>query len=490
MHSTMITYNFNDSNASGTLEVEIHDRRNKKEQTKNPFVIPMPQTIDDHPLESWINANPMGEARYGKKWNNIFMQIQDEPIPGSGPGGDDDIEDVWQNPLMLLSLPPPDDLPMDDNLAYFLSNRMDAFLGFQHCFSSAYKGLYLLSANTPVLRHTLFAFIKFLNENDRQRQSQICNGHLSKAIPQLQHALTYLTFDESHILSIPLLAYLAFWSRNPEIAKSHIMGFVKMCIYAGYLEHDKYGKVTVTEKMPSLVVLMWRIAVRLDHYFGFMSPDQETIPLIKSTSDSIRRYIIEFIDPSAAQWTECLVLMDELEDLRNMAVHFYRRATLVRNSLEYTPEEAQIHIERAAQRVIRRIELLKGNILTAANAYNETYNPTFEPLWYMTLDPFPSSQFLHYVPLFRKLHHRFIEGIVINRTTLIHTTMSTHPKTGPQPMERLQAAIEICCAFATLKERMPFALQGRGKLLEALLFAGYAFCSPDYILGNYFGDDC
>lgn len=452
---------------------------------KRALVIPMPQTIDDHPLEKWSNANPAGDARYGDKFANIFMQILDEPIPGSGPGDDDDPEDIWQNPLLLLSLPAPDDVPMDDNLAYFLSNRMDAFLGFQHCFSTAYKKLYLLSANTPVLRHTLFAFVKFLNERDRQKQSELCNMHLAKALPQLQHSLNYLTFDETHILSVPLLAYLAFWSRNPDTAKSHIKGFYKMCLYAGYLEQDQYGKVSVTDKMPSLVLLMWRIAVRLDHYFGFLSPDQETIPLIKSTTDSSRRYISEFIDPSAEQWTECLVLTDELEDLRNMAVHFHRRATAVRTSSDYTPEQAQDYVNRAANKVIRKLDQLKASTLNAAEAYNVKSNETFEPVWYMTLDPFPSSQFLQYVPMFKLLHHRFIEAIVVNRATLIHTTMTTHPKAGPMPMERLTAAIEICCAFATLKERMPFALAGRGKLLEALMFAGYTFCSPNYPAGKH-----
>jgi hypothetical protein len=482
MRSTTITYNFDDFNMSGTMEVEIHQHQ-KTHKSKKTLLIPMPQTIDDHPLEKWANANPLSDARYGDKSTNIFMQIQEEPIPGSGPGDEDDAEDIWQNPLLLLSLPPPDDIPMDDNLAYFLSNRMDAFIGFQHCFSSAYKSLYLLSANTPVLRHTLFAFVKFLNEQDRQKQSELCNMHLAKAIPQLQHALIYLTFDETHILSIPLLAYLAFWSRSPETAKSHITGFYKMCIHAGYLEQDKFGKVSVTDKMPSLVLLMWRLAVRLDHYFGFLSPEQETIPLIKSTADSNRRYISEFIDPSAAQWTDCLVLTDELEDLRNMAVHFNRRANAIRASSDYTPEQARNYIDRAANKFIRRIEAVQGNIISAANDYNKKYNPTFEAVWYMTLDPFPSSRFLHYVPMFKSIHHRFIEAIVINQTTLIHTTMTMYPHTGPQPLDRLQAAIEICCAFATLKERMPFALAGRGKLLEALMFAGYTFCSLEHSLG-------
>ena len=176
---------------------------------------------------------------------------------------------------------------------------------------------------------------------------------------------------------------------------------------------------------------------------------------------------------------------DELEDLRNLAVHFNRRATQVRSSAEFNPPETQAHIERASKKVVSKIEKLEGRILTAAATYNVIYQPVFAPIWYQTLDPFPAGSFLHYPPLFKNLHNRFIEAIVVNRATLIHTTISAYPYAGPYPMEILQAAVEICCAFATLKERMPFALQGRGRLLEALLFAGYTFCTPDHLLGTY-----
>ena len=435
----MIRYDFNQENMGvNNLQVEIHQHQKVERKSSSPFIIPMPQTIDDHPLESWVDINPKKLPVYSERSNNIFLQLQEAAIPGCALGD----EDVWQNPLKYICLPAPDDLPVDENLAYFLSNRMDAFLGFQHCFSSAYKRLYLLSANTAVLRHTLFAFIKFLNERDRLLQSAVCNMHISKAAPQLQLAITYLTFDDSHILSVPLLAYLAYWLRKVDVAKAHIEGFYKMLIHAGYLERDKYGKVSVSSTMPSLVLLMWRLAVRLDHYIGFMDPDQETIPLIQSTSGSSRRYITDFIDSSASQWIDCLVLTDELEDLRNMAVHFNRRTTILRNSTDYTPEQAQSHISKAGQKILRKINSLEGDILNAANKYNETYTPEFTPMWYMNLEPFPSTQFLHYASLFKNLHHRFIEAVVVNRATLIHTTITSHPTRGPHPIERLSAAMK------------------------------------------------
>lgn len=456
------------------IEIEIYNRKRLESKLID---VPIPQTIDDHPLESWMDMNNRRMPIYGSKSTNIFLQLQDLPMRGSIPGEDEDALPFY------LSLPPPDDLPTDDNLAYFLSSRMDTFLGLQECFSSAYKQLYLLSANNGVLRHVLFAFVKYLNEKDRVVQSALCRIHLQKAIPQLQYSLTTLNFDEGHILSVPLLAYLAYWWREVDVAKVNLRGFYRMLLHAQLLEQDKYGKVSVSSRMPSLMVLMWRVAVRLDHYIGFMHPKDEMMPPIKSTPEFSRRYINEFIDPGAYEWTECLVLVDELEDLRNLAVHFYRRTTLVRGSADYSIIEAQHYIDQAAKNVIRKVEELEAKILIAATTYNRIHQPEFIPMWNVPVEPFPATRFLHYSPLFKTLHHRFIQAIIVNRATLVHTTITSHPRAGPFPLERLQAAIEISCAFAVLKERVPIALHGRGALLEALLFAGYTFCSADYILG-------
>ena len=474
MPSILIKYESYKDVVPKPIEIEIHDRK----RPGNKLIdVPIPQTIDDHPLESWVDVNSRRMPMYGSKSTNIFLQLQDQPMRGSAPGEDEDRLPFY------LSLPPPDNLPMDDNLAYFLSSRMDTFLGFQDCFSSAYKQLYLLSANNEVLRHVLFAFVKYLNQQDRVVQSALCSMHLQKAIPQLQYSLSTLNFDEGHILSIPLLAYLAFWWREFDVAKANLRGFYRMLLHAQFLERDQYGKISVSNRMPSLMVLMWRVAVRLDHYFGFMHPEKETMPPIKSTPKFSRRYINEFINPAAHEWADCLVLVDELEDIRNLAVHFYRRAMLVRGSADYTAVEAQHYIEQAAKKVIRKVDQLEGKILVAATTYNSIHQQEFISMWSVPLEPFPATRFLHYSPLFKTLHHRFIEAIIINRATLIHTTITSHPRAGPYPIERLQAAIEISCAFAVLKERMPFASHGRGGLLEALMFAGYTFCTPDYILG-------
>src|SRR5579859_233301 len=262
---------------------------------------PLPQIIDERPLETWANTNPLRLPNYAQKATNIFLQLQDEPL--SSPHEDTDVLcdlNNFEYPSFLISLPAPDDLPVEDHMAYFLSNRMDTFLGFGDCFSSAYKSLYLLSANNRALRHVLFAFVTYLNERDRETQSARYLLHLSKAIPQIQDSLNFLDFDEGQILAIPLLAYVAFWWRKSDVAKSHLRGFYKMLVHKGYLEQDRLGKVSVSTTMPSLVLLMWRVAVRLDHFFGFLSPEQETLPPIKTTAGSSRRYITDFIDPSAA----------------------------------------------------------------------------------------------------------------------------------------------------------------------------------------------
>jgi hypothetical protein len=412
------------------------------------------------------------------------MQLQSEPVRGSRPGDEGDALH-WQVTSLrgIQPVPPPNDIPVDDHVGLIFATRMNIFLGFEHCFSSAYKRLYLLSANNRVLRHVLFAFVIYLNEQDRVLQVALCTSHLRKALPELQSSLTTLNFDSGHALSIPLLAYLAFWWRDWDVAKCHIKGFYKMLLHLRFLVLDRYGVVSVSDKMPPLVMLMWRLAVRLDHSFGFMDPEKDTIPLIKSTPGVNLRYVSNFIDPSVARWTECIVLTDELEDIRNLAVHYNRRATAIRKSNQYTLDEAQRHIQMAETRVISRIEQLEGKVLSAATRENTQISCALVQVPYVSRDPFPSGQFSHYTPLFATLHDRYIEAIIINRATLIHATITSNPHAGPFPTTRLQAALEICCAFSALRDHWSTEHHGRGRLLEALLYAGYTFCSAAYIHG-------
>jgi len=478
--SIEIKYESDEEPATKAIQIQ-RNRKANRAQRKDSLAISEPQSIENRPLETWAVTNPMRLPVYSSRSNNVFMKMQSQPLLGSV-SEDEEMLDA-DSPLLYMSLPSPDNLPTDNNLPSFLSSRMDTFLGFQDCFSSAYKSMYLVSATNPALRHVLFAFVKYLNATDRTLLASQCNMHLSRAIPQLQHALTFLNFDEGHILAVPLLAYLAFWWRKPDIAKAHLKGFYKMLLHAQYLEQDRQGKVSVSSRMPSLILLMWRVAVRLDHYFGFMRPDGETLPPINSTPGSSRRYITDFIDPMSTEWTEWLTIMDDLEDLRNLAVHYNRRTATVRSSKTYTPDEAQHYIIQAGQKIIHKLAISDKAIHEAASTYNATFQPIFDHVTGFTLETFPAKQFLSSPSIVSTWHHRFIEATVTNRATLIHVTITSHPKAGPYPPERLKAAIEICSAVATLKDRMPFALQGRGSFLEALLFAGYAFCSPEFALG-------
>jgi len=475
---------YEDENESRKLEPTQITRYSSRSPTGSSRMSAGPETIGQNTLELWPNVNINRVPLYGTKANNIFMQMHDQPLPGSFEPMEEEPAQLPESgrPLFYLSLPAPDDLPVEDTRRWFLSTRMDAFLGFQDCFTSAYNRLYLLSAFTPPLRHILLAFVKYINQRDRLSEADACMLHIHKALPSLQHAITNLNFDEGHILCIPLLAHLAFWWNKEELAKSHLRGFYKMLLQAQFLRQDRQGKIAVSKDMPSLLLLMWRVAIRLDHSFGFLRPDDEIFPPLISNLDASRRYITEFIASRAAGWTDWLVLVDELEDLHSLAVQFNRRTEQVRRSNTYTPNEAQTYIEQAGNKIIRRIEGSKISILLASKEYHTRFGPYLSTNLYVDLQPFPTAELSTYAANLRTVHHRFIESLISNRVCIICTTVTINPRAGPHPPERLAAAIEICCAFYVLKKRMPFATHGRGRALEALMFAGYTFCNANNLL--------
>src|SRR5271154_1808444 len=174
--SIEIKYESDEEQAPKAVGIRRHRKANRIQRNESTWIaIPEPQSIEGRPLEKWDDANPMRLPVYSSMSNNIFLKMQAQPLLG----GDEEMEDQ-QSLILYMSLPSPDDLPTDDNMAYFLSSRMDTFLGFQDCFSSAYKSMYLISANNRVLRHVLFAFVKYLNANDRALLASQCNMHLSR----------------------------------------------------------------------------------------------------------------------------------------------------------------------------------------------------------------------------------------------------------------------------------------------------------------------
>jgi hypothetical protein len=264
-----------------------------------------------------------------------------------------------------------------------------------------------------------------------------------------------------------------------------------MLLHSGYLVEDRYGRVSVTHRMPSLLLLMWRLLIELDHSLSFMDPTAITIPPIKSGPQSLnRRYVTDFINPSDTEWTEYLVRIDDLEDLRHLVLHYDRRATMIRASEKFLPAEAQRYIEDAGEKVIYRIGKLESEILLAATQYNPKCQVVFPSSMSSYNSPIGGGfEFVRHTPPYESLHERFIEAIIFNRATLVHATITSHQHPGPFPTARLQAAIDICWALGVLKFQIPTIYGRRGRLLEALMFAGYTFCSQDYVLGISCIDD-
>jgi len=393
------------------------------------------------------------------------------------------LDDVGPRFPLYIQLPQPDDSPFDDNMTYFLGRRLDTFLGLSECFSSAYESVCLLSTTNSVLRNVLFAFITYINSKDRTFQAAQCAIHLHDAIPSLQRALLVQNIDDGNIIAVVLLAYLAFWWRKATSAKSHLNGFLKMLLHAKYLDLDEYGKVSPSAGMPPLVLLFWRAAVRLDQYFAFLRPEDQTMPPIKSSPESSLRYITHFVDRSLAENTQWLLLMDELEDLRNLTVHYNRRAMTVQLSSNYSTLESEKYIRRAEAKLIQKIERSLSNLLLTEADHKNRSAPIIEPVWSSPVEPFPAAYFPFLVEKYEAYSDRLIEASINNRVILIHSTIAGSPIAGPTPEVRFRAAVEICYAILILKRRSPFAVHGRGRFLQALMFAGYTFCSAKCILG-------
>ena len=230
----------------------------------------------------------------------------------------------------------------------------------------------------------------------------LCAAHLRKAIPEIQAAITNLNVSESHILAIPLLAYLAFWRREYDTASSHLRGFYKILLHMRYLRQDKHGKAHVlVYSMPSIVLLMWRISVRLDHYFTFLRPEEECLPPIGLAKGTSERFVTDFIDSSGAEWLECLVLEDELEDLRHLTTHYNCRASHLQASRRHETADTERYIMQASNKIVRKLNAHLENILAAAVKFHTFRQPSISTNLNLAIELFPGNRSL--IP-FHTLH--------------------------------------------------------------------------------------
>jgi hypothetical protein len=399
-------------------------------------------------------------AVYNQPSNNLFLRLQDEPIPSTS-----EDEEIYELP-MIQAIGAPDDTSLytvDSRYLHFFLQELPSLLSVDHLFPNAMSRILGMTIGNPALWHSLLALSSYLADKLIGRPTSRTYIHLHHSLPLIQNAIQNMTIDDSHIAAVFLLAYLSFAGGEIASAGRHLDGLVLM------LEHRG---ATVPQDDP-LINAIRRLAIRLDNVRGTTGRTLG-IPTHKLvTAVPHREWLAKLIAPSNLQAIDWALAEFELEDLANQMIHLNLRARALRESATHDLTTDENELLFRAEVLLNELQRWKLRpIFLAAEA-----DENLSRLACLNHDSLPTL--LDYPPLPFKNVVYAGQMIMFYRLQILGSLI-IRPEPGPQPANRLEAAINLCRTFAAYK-----ALRQRisSTMIIPLTLAGFVLGETEHPQG-------
>ena len=414
-------------------------------------LIPSIFSIVNHPVDPGGNSRKQRgqyyHARYHDPDENIFFQIQNRPIPDVGveePTRGLIYRKVDLYPLYQQLRAPDADMIQDFESPYvhhFLQ-KLPLNMGFAQMFSSVFSTIFAHSMSNEGLRFIMLSISSFLADNMEGRPPLRSYRYLQLGIPKIQQALADGDIDDALIYSVFLAAYLHLIGGELASTRRHLEGLQLL------LERYHVAPGEFRQDMPPELMFVWRMAIRMDHQWAL--GDQDAIfPLVTEQDDSRRRWVQRLVDYSHPEMVEWALAQFALDDLLTRAIAINKRAIQIRSSSGRDEELTESAIRRETSKLLEEHQAWNDRpCVKAASDQTKAEQrmvETNEELWADS----DTERFLHYPPL--RISNKFYGVIQVQYYwVLIYITFITHPKPGPYPYERFQAAIDICRTYASV----------------------------------------
>jgi Fungal specific transcription factor domain len=370
-------------------------------------------------------------AVYNNPSTNVFLQLQNEPIPSTA---EDD--ETYELPL-IQAIGAPDDTPLynvDSPYLHFFVLEFPSILSVDHLFPSALGRILGMTIGNPALWHSVLALSSFLTDKIVGRPASRTYIHLHHSLPLIQSAIQHNTMNDSHIAAVFFLAYLNLASGEIASAGRHLDGLILMLERRG---------ATVPEDDP-LINAIRRLTIRLDNVRG-MTGRNLGFPTNKlEMGVSHHEWLMKLMLPDKLNTIDWAIAEFELEDLANQLIHLHLRARALRSSPTHNPETDE-------HELLFRAEVLKNElrrwrlrpILLAAEADENL-------LRLVGLGQTSTPAFLDYPPLqFKNMVYASL--LIMYYRLEILGSLVIRPELGPEPPQRLEAAVNLCRTFASYK---------------------------------------
>ena len=408
------------------------------------------------------NRNITALPHYSTESKNIFLKIQKRVLR--------DTTFHRLDALLVKPPPPPDDMHVqfsDSNQLSFFIHEVPRFIG-SVCGTPQMVNIVAQSFNQPFVRHTIVAFSLAVQQTEDDLVPLAIYRNVQSVIPNIQQAITERSMNNSHLISVTFLAWLALTICDFQTARCHLRGLISML----QATHHISSTASPTRYRPNLVAMfLFCIAVKADNYIACRDQNHQlAIPPVR-VNENYHREWLQSITSSEIHLQYCLATL-QLDGLANNICHLQRQA----NNLRMKSRNAQPEISR-------RVASLKTEHESWVSRIHIHHHLLVNEKWSKLLEsPGPStslrflsySKYIIFDPLvaFMHLTHAYLA---------IHMNIILAGGLNRQDHESYNAAILICRIFAALQgglgqnERMMLY-----RCITALLFAGLVFTDYQY----------
>jgi hypothetical protein len=414
-------------------------------------------------------------ARYHDQDENIFFQIQNQPVPDQPLGGPThNFRGPDLFPLYLQLRSPESGLIADDESPYihFFLQKLPLNMGFSQLFPTVFETIFAQSMFNPGLRYMVLALSSYLADNMANRPPLRSYRYLQMAIPEIQRTISEEAIDDGLAFAVFLAAYLHLIGGELASSRRHLEGL--RIILDRYRTPGQHRS-----GLPPELMFIRRMAVRIDHKWA-LGNHEAVFPLISKKDEERRWWIEKLVDHAHPEYVDWALAQFALDDFFTRAIAINKRAIQLRANSNRDVEFTESAINTEAEKLIdehstwndRRCVKTASDLQRAEQIFAEQNGEL--------KDTPAQHRFLHYTPL--KFSDMLYAAIRVQYHWIyIYITFITHPQPGPIPFERVQAAIEVCRIYAAIDGN---DVCGICRAVMGFYLTGLTFGEPMYPIGN------
>ena len=344
---------------------------------------------------------------------------------------------------------------------------MSYILPYTNIFPSIVHDVFARCVMHIALRHSVLSVSSMIADYRAKRPMDRFHFQYITSLQKIQQAIQIMSLDEGIAIAVFLILWIDVVRAELRPSRKHLRG-----LYLLFQELQKRYRdpsasaalsqdpqILVDERgstvgVSSLIMQIWRIALRLDFTTSLYLVQPPVFPAIPAETQDVHRSWIRHSTPDDDS-TEWALAAFALDNLMHRACHVAYQARTTRRSMTYNPE-AELQIQYATNELAHQnCEWFQRIIVCVAEAREQAaqieheVNPNI-PLTPATTE-FPGT-FLDF-PRRRVMNPFYANLVMFAHATSIYISLIAHPEIGPGPdPHRYDSAVEICKLLAALGE--------------------------------------